>query len=390
MRILAIETSCDETAVSLVEGRKEKEDFSFRILSSVVHSQVEKHRKYGGVFPSLAKREHGRNLIPVLKSALLDAGEKDAPNAGEVLLAEREEELKEIFSHEAELFEAFMKEIPRIPHPRLDAIAVTEGPGLEPALWVGINFARALSRVWSVPIIPANHMEGHIVSALMHGNDFRFPDIRFPALALLVSGGHTELIRIRAWGQYEKMGETRDDAAGEAFDKAARILGLPYPGGPEIARLALRGKETKDPLPRPMLRTDDFDFSFSGLKTAVLYRVRGKTLTEKEKADIAHEFQRAVVDVLVEKTVRAAKEIGARDILLGGGVAANALLRASLAEAARAEKMRIHLPDPEYTGDNAAMIGTAAAVRFFAEGESAFRAPAARGALSIPRTMHQS
>ncbi|HYC83135.1 MAG TPA: hypothetical protein VEB60_01135, partial [Candidatus Paceibacterota bacterium] len=224
MRILAIETSCDETGISIIDCKGGLEAPAFSVLAHAISSQIELHAQWGGVVPNLAKREHERNLIPVLKQALEEAG-LEKPGA----IALNEEEIKDCLVREQELASFFLAYIPTIEPPIIDAIAVTAGPGLEPALWTGINFARALSLAWRKPLIPVNHMEGHIVSPLLEPE----ASVAFPALALLVSGGHTELVLMREWLDYEVIGQTKDDAVGEAFDKVARMLDLPYPGGPQ-------------------------------------------------------------------------------------------------------------------------------------------------------------
>jgi len=373
VNILAIETSCDETAVAVLSVTGGKTRPIFRVRANVVHSQIAIHAPYGGVFPALAKREHSRNLVPVLKEALAKGFgiSKSKFLTSKQFSRSQISKLEKILEREPDLLEQFLKEFPRIKKPKIDAIAVTYGPGLEPALWVGVNFAKALSLIWGVPVVPVNHMEGHLFSSFILNSKFKILNSKFPMLALLVSGGHTELILIKKWGQYKKIGETHDDAAGEAFDKVARMLGLPYPGGPAIAKLAEQwnnqdtNSKIQIKLPRPMINSKDLNFSFSGLKTAVLYLIRGiekkAPLSEKEKVAIAHEFQESVVDVLVKKTIDAAKKDKARTILLGGGVAANERLRARLTEAAAhtLADTNVLLPDRAATTDNAAMIATA-------------------------------
>jgi len=353
MRVLAIETSCDETAVSVLEAEGEFGiDFSYKILGNALFSQAAQHAEFGGVFPNLAKREHEKNLVPIMQAALNEAGlfkngASDASGIAKVL--ERE---KELLVQLQDFLAAHAK-------PAIDCIAVTHGPGLEPALWVGVNFARALAAAWQLPIVAVNHMEGHIVVSALAQKEV----VEFPALSLLVSGGHTELVLSREWLQYEILGSTRDDAAGEAFDKSARLLGLPYPGGPEISRLAAEarkyGGSTSISLPRPMMDSDDFDFSFSGLKTAVRRAVEGKELSADEKAAMSREVEEAIVEVLVKKTLRAAEESTARTIICGGGVSANEYLRAELTEAGKNAGITIIFPPPELSTDNAVMIGLA-------------------------------
>ncbi len=370
MTILGIETSCDETSVAILEADGSLCVPQFRVLAMTTHSQIDVHMQYGGVYPTLAKREHGRNLVPVLLETLTNAGLAGSPTSG--ILEVGLPRIHKIFEREPELLAQFTKIIPTIEKPDIDAIAVTIGPGLQPALWVGINFARALSRVWDIPLIEVNHMEGHLISSLLAplGTEWSV-SASFPAIGLLVSGGHTELIHIEAWGKYTVLGRTRDDAAGEAFDKVARILGLPYPGGSALSALASTNTEDSPMvLPRPMIRSDDYDFSFSGLKTAVLYatRERPELLTaEPLRAALAYEFEQAVVDVLIAKTKKALTEIGAgrparqaQTLLVGGGVLANTKLRSALTSLAHDLDITLILPLTEYTGDNAAMIAASA------------------------------
>ncbi len=364
MRILAIETSCDETALAIVDtSTNDHGEQVFTVLANHVLSQIDIHKEYGGVFPMLAKREHARTLVPLLIQTLQKAG-MYKKTSRHVIEHPLRKEFQDILEREPELFGQFITEIPHIDPPAIDAIAVTQGPGLEPALWVGINFAKALSLVWKKPIIPINHMEGHLLGSVVEENTpdtLTLPQINFPAIGLLVSGGHTELVLVRSWGTYELIGETKDDAVGEAFDKVARMLGLPYPGGPEISRLGKEGKSGTYPLPRPMLHSKDYDFSFAGLKTAVLYLIKKiGTPSEQDKADIAREFEDACVDVLIAKTMRACEEFGARHIILGGGVSANALLRARFHDEAEAVHIPLSIPDHHLSTDNALMIAIAA------------------------------
>ena len=352
MRVLAIETSCDETGIALLEGRKTGEVLEFTTIKAALLSQAKLHAQYGGVFPTLAKREHAKNL-PVL-------------------------------------FREFASE-------KFDAVAVTAGPGLEPALWTGIEFATDLAKERGIPLLPVNHMEGHIVSSLAHPidqtNKLQFvrvseiKNLQFPILALLVSGGHTELVLTEEWFKYKLLGRTLDDAVGEAFDKVARMLGLPYPGGPEISKLATinraaqkstpthLGSSQREPerfsvsLPRPMLHADSCDMSFSGLKTAALYALRDtggiQTLSAGQVAAFATEFEDAIAEVLVTKTRRALQESGAKTFVIGGGVAANRYLREELQKMALEEfpDVEFRLPHLSITGDNAIMIGEAALTR---------------------------
>jgi len=381
MRILAVETSCDETAIALAEffGPKKKPDI--KVLSNIVSSQIKLHAKFGGVIPNLAKREHQKNLVLVLLRALKETKllESNIKHKVSNKLDTKYKILNTILEREPELLTQFKKHILPLKPPIIDAIVVTYGPGLAPALWVGVNFAKAIAYLWNKPLIPINHMAGHIYSSLLQIQNIKYKilDIKFPALALLVSGGHTELVFMQGHRKYKIIGETRDDAVGEAFDKVARILGLGYPGGPKISRLAQKGDPKKYPLPSPMINSKDYNFSFSGLKTAVLYLVYdvpylvryklyrtkyGTKLPLQVKTDIAASFQKAVVDVLVKKTVRAAKEYRVKTILLGGGVAANKELRLRLGEAVRKELLdsKFLIPNSLLTGDNALMIAVAA------------------------------
>ena len=360
MKILAIETSCDESAIALLECTGDITNPSFTVLSSLVLSQAHKHAEFGGVYPNLAKREHSNNLIPILTQVLTDAGLAVAPENKKTLSLEK---LSEILEREPELHKQLHDFLPTIKIPEIDAIAVTQGPGLEPALWVGINLARALSHVWNIPIIPTNHMEGHIVSVLV---DPPTEAIQFPAIGLLVSGGHTQIIHIKNLGDYTIVGETRDDAIGEAFDKVARMLGLAYPGGPEIGRLAAvarqHGHTPPFTLPRPMLNSDDLDFSYSGLKTAVLYALRDQEQTDEFKQSVAREFEDAAFDVVLTKTRKALEQFDATDLIVGGGVIASKELRRRLND--ELPEISIHLPDMKLTGDNAVMIGAAAYIQY--------------------------
>jgi N6-L-threonylcarbamoyladenine synthase len=366
MNILAIETSCDETAVSVVRAGGGLDDFSFEVLGNSLLSQVELHKEYGGVFPALAKREHAKNLVPLLGKTLSEA-KLLLPSDTPLLSQEQIGELKELLSREPELFVQFATVLAKIQKPDIDAIAVTAGPGLEPALWVGINFARALSKIWSVPLVPINHMEGHIVACLIAHHEIT--PIQFPALALLISGGHTELVKMNEWFSYELIGRTRDDAVGEAFDKVARMLNLPYPGGPEISRLAecAREENLEQPftLPRPMIDTDDFDFSFSGLKTSVLYLLRetGK-LSETQRKQLAREFEDVVTEVLITKTRHVLEENDIKTLIIGGGVSANTHLRDAFTTLIENyPNTTLFLSPEDLTGDNAIMIAAAGALR---------------------------
>lgn len=312
--VLGIETSCDETAASVVKNGK-------KILSNVVASQIESHQRFGGVVPELASRHHVEAITVVIEEALEKAN---------------------------------------VTFPEIDAIAVTEGPGLVGALLVGVNAAKALAFSHQIPLVGVHHIAGHIYANRLLTN------LKFPLLALVVSGGHTELIYMKDHGSFEIIGETRDDAAGEAYDKVARTLDLPYPGGPHIDRLAHEGEATID-LPRAWLEEDSYDFSFSGLKSAVINTLhnakqRGETIAPE---DLAASFQASVIDVLTEKTLRAAKQYQVKQVLLAGGVAANKGLRASLENAfANDPNVELMIPPLHLCTDNAAMIAAAGTILF--------------------------
>jgi N6-L-threonylcarbamoyladenine synthase len=358
MKILSIETSCDDTGISILDVKGGIKNASFKVLANNVSSQIDVHIPYGGVYPALAKREHTKNLPFVLEKTFKDA---------------------------------------KLNEKSIDAIAVTYGPGLEITLWTGIVFAKELAEKWNVPLIPVNHMEGHIFSVFGKGKGkFKtcLPAGGFPILALLVSGGHTELILMKKWMQYEIVGETVDDAVGEAFDKTARMLGLPYPGGPQISKLAdlqrekdkqsLRGlrrttgprteqifqQKNCDPkkiglsfsLPRPMLYSKNLNFSFSGLKTAVLYLVRDlggvEKISPETKAQIALEFENAAIECLVYKTAKAIEKYKVKNLIVAGGVSANKHLKKEMQKITK-NKVKLLFPPQELTGDNSLMIGIA-------------------------------
>lgn len=328
-------------------------DFRYTILGEALLSQIALHAPYGGVYPNLAKREHENNLVPVLSECLSQAGALKLGNSGKYdpTLLGREATL-------AALLTDFLSTHAK---PSIDSIAVTTGPGLEPALWVGINFAKALASAWELPLVAVNHMEGHVLIATT--TEDSVVAIEFPALSLLVSGGHTELVLSREWGDYTHVGSTRDDAAGEAFDKSARLLGIPYPGGPEISKLAAEARSENLPreiiLPRPMLHEKSFDFSFSGLKTAVRREVeRLQPLNDIHKKMFAREVEDAIVEVLVNKTARAAEKFGVQTIIVGGGVSANSYLKSEIY--ARLDSSgTVLFPTPILATDNARMIAFA-------------------------------
>ena len=331
MKILAIETSCDETAISLLDISGDLAEPEVEVLANNLISQINIHAQYGGVYPMLAKREHQKNLPILLEKTMQDAG----------------------FSPD---------------NPDIDCIAVTQGPGLEPALWTGIVFAEELGSKWQKPVVPINHMEGHIYSVLFENNE----RLKFPALALLVSGGHTEIVKINDFGEYEILGKTRDDAVGEAFDKVARMLGLPYPGGPEVSKLAKssRGKESPINFPIPMLHSGNLDFSFSGLKTAVLYYLKGKELTDELKQDVARAFEDAAIEALISKTRDALDKYPAEVLIVAGGVSLNTHLHRELERLLEEfPETRLALPQNSLNTDNALMIGIAAYIRVSADKE---------------------
>jgi N6-L-threonylcarbamoyladenine synthase len=311
MLILGIETSCDETGLALYDAEAN------RLLAHEVHSQIAMHEAYGGVVPELASRDHIRRLVPLGRRVLARAGRKI---------------------------------------PEVGAIAYTEGPGLAGALLAGAAFARGLAHALGVPAIGIHHLEGHLLSPLLSA---RAPS--FPFTALLVSGGHTQLMRVQAVGRYELLGETQDDAAGEAFDKTAQLLGLGYPGGPALSKLAESGNPKRYRLPRPMIGSGDLEFSFSGLKTAVLTLVRNEP--KVSHADVARAFVDAVVDVLVAKCTLAMEQTGLTQLVVAGGVGANKQLRTALDAAAAKRGFDVFYPEPELCTDNGAMIAFAAALR---------------------------
>ncbi len=397
MKILAIETSCDETAISVLEIKGGPKNPRFKVLSNVISSQVKLHAKWGGVVPSLAKREHQKNLVPVLikslkESKLLKSKIKSKKSKLQIKI---QNELNKILERELELLRRVKIFLRNYEAPKIDLIVVTNGPGLEPALWVGINFAKALAIAWNKPLFAANHMEGHLFSVFLQEKqrrEFPISNFQFPIITLLVSGGHTELILIKNWLKYKMLGQTRDDAAGEAFDKVAKMLNLGYPGGPAINRIAeaAGGHRMSFKLPRPMLNSKDYDFSFSGLKTAVLYKLKEiRNLTPEIKAIFCKEFQQAVTDVLISKTMRAVKEFKAKTVILGGGVAANKELRKQFQKKIaitndRKYLLNLLMPEIKFTGDNAAMIALAAYFRFIKKkGPADWQALKADGNLKI-------
>ncbi|HEW92663.1 MAG TPA: tRNA (adenosine(37)-N6)-threonylcarbamoyltransferase complex transferase subunit TsaD [Thermotogaceae bacterium] len=311
VRLLAIETSCDETAVAIVEDKS-------KILANVLASQIDFHKKYGGVVPEIASRKHLELLPYLLEEALL---------------------------------------ISKLDLKNIDVVAVTKGPGLVGALLVGISFAKSLAYSLKKPLIGVNHLIGHISAVFLS-----YPDLKPPLVLLLVSGGHTQIIYMDERMKMKILGRTRDDAAGEAFDKVARLLELNYPGGPEIDKLARNGNPNTYHFPRALMNKDNYDFSFSGLKTSIKYFLRDNKDAKKE--DIAASFQEAIVDVLLFKTFKAAKEYGVQRIALVGGVAANSRLRERAFELAKEKRIELYIPDLKYCTDNAAMIARAAWMKY--------------------------
>jgi N6-L-threonylcarbamoyladenine synthase len=380
MKILAIETSCDETAVSILDCEGDLEGATFQVLGNALTSQVKTHAEYGGVHPSMAKREHAENILPLLQDALFAAGMLETKLR--ILPKEEADKIHEILIKEASLRKNVLDFVEHYTVPDIDAIAVTQGPGLEPALWIGLNFAHALSVAWNKQIVLVNHMEGHIASSMMlrQGKElvYKIPKIDFPLVALLISGAHTELVLAHNWLEYAMVGTTRDDAVGEAFDKVARLLGIPYPGGVGLQNLAEQARMAAHSpfhhpmtidceLPRPMLKSPNCDFSFSGLKTAVLYMVRDiPTLDEPTKQKIAREFEDSVTEILTTKTRRAIDIHKAKTLVIGGGVAANTNIRAMFDKIMKEEypNVRFYIPPKELTTDNAIMIAAAGYFRF--------------------------
>ena len=311
MKTLGIETSCDETAIAIYDSKN-------GIIGESVFSQIKMHAEYGGVVPELASRDHCVKIVTVLKEALGD-----------------------------------------IDINTIDQIAYTSGPGLLGALLIGESFAQGLSTALKIPLLPINHLEGHLMSPVME-----FPEIQTPYISLLVSGGHSMIVDVKERGNYEILGQSQDDAVGEAFDKVGKLLDLPYPGGPHIEKLALNGNPHAYDFPRPMMHSDNLDLSFSGLKTSVLYTVRDiENITEEIKADIAASFQQAVIDVLTRKIKKAVEVSGRPDVIIAGGVAANKALRFAIKDLENLLGIRVFYPSLKYCGDNAAMIAFVGSLR---------------------------
>lgn len=311
MKTLGIETSCDETAIAVFDSEQ-------GIIGESVYSQIKMHAEYGGVVPELASRDHCVKIITVLEEALGDI---------------------DLYS--------------------IDQVAYTSGPGLLGALLIGESFAQGLSTALNVPLIPINHLEGHLMSPIME-----FPEIKVPYISLLVSGGHSMIVDVEDRGDYKILGQSQDDAVGEAFDKVGKLLGLSYPGGPHIEKMALEGNPKAYEFPRPMMHSDNLDLSFSGLKTAVLYTVRDiEDLNDQVKADVAASFQQAVIDVLTKKIKKAIELTGRDEVIIAGGVAANKALRSAIKELENSMGIKVYYPDLKYCGDNAAMIAFVGSLR---------------------------
>jgi len=416
MKILGIETSCDETAVCIIETKESNNGATLTVLGNQLYSQIELHRQYGGVFPMMAKREHAKNLIPLFEKCLKEAGLIKLKDKSQ---KSKEEEnlklqiLRTILEREGELFDELKKLLETIEKPNIDAIAVTNGPGLEPALWVGVTFAKALGEAWNVPIIPTNHMEGHILAATLEkvesskyqvesinssnlqstdhnlpSTKYKLQNIIYPAIALLISGGHTQLVLIKSSLNYEIVGSTCDDAVGEAYDKVARMLGLPYPGGPQISKYADEWKKkniTKQTFkfPRPMIHSKDLNFSFSGLKTSVLYTLKEiKEITPEMKQEISYEFQNAVIDVIASKTKEALIKYSGQSLIVGGGVIANKDIRITLEKLANELGVEFLIPEISASTDNALMIAVAGYINIIA-GKKSSKDFKATGNLSL-------
>ena len=319
MLVLGIETSCDETGIAVYETGPAPIKPGAGLLAHALYSQVSMHAEYGGVVPELASRDHIRRVLPLVRQVLAEAGRRVEDLGG---------------------------------------IAYTQGPGLAGALLVGASVAAAMAFALRIPCVGVHHLEGHLLSPLLSGDPPRFPFI-----ALLVSGGHTQLMRVDGIGQYTLLGETLDDAAGEAFDKTAQLLGLGYPGGPAVSRLAEHGDASRIKLPRPMLTSPDLNFSFSGLKTAVLTALRQRSADDQMRADLAAAVQAAVVDVLVAKALSALEQTGLQELVVAGGVGANSRLRAQLSKQAERRGYTVRYPELQFCTDNGAMIAFAGALR---------------------------
>lgn len=387
MRILGVDTSCDETCASVVEASKNNQR-KFKVLSNIISSQIEIHRKYGGVFPSLAVREHQNNLVIVLEKALQEASllrkseRKENISLENILnLVKRKDDISQKHENEISLYKETKNFLEKYSAPKIDLIAITIGPGLEPCLWQGINFCLILSRFWNIPIVPVNHLKAHIWANWLSSKGVSTLDFTSPAVSLIISGGHTELALMNDYHKYQLLGESYDDAAGEALDKIARLLDLPYPGGPQIEKQASKLQEeekvkkqicedsgiklNKLKMPRPMINHNNYDFSFSGLKTAVLYNHRQIPENIQKSPRyiqwLSCQVQQSIIDVLLSKTLRAAKEYKAKMILLSGGVTANQALQEQFERKIRKElpHLKFSVPEKVFCTDNGAMIAAA-------------------------------
>jgi N6-L-threonylcarbamoyladenine synthase len=366
MKILAIETSCDETGVCVLQTDElEGGSVDVSIIANKLASQTEDHQEHGGVFPTLAKRLHARNLPPLIYDIFKNVKTKPCKQVAD---SDRKQITRWLSRH-PECADKIIDLIEERGTPDVDAIAVTVGPGLAPALWVGCNVARSIGLIADVPIVPVNHMAGHFFSALAPSTDddhFTLANPNFPRIALLVSGGHTELIKQDFPHSLQKLGQTRDDAAGEAFDKIGRLLGLSYPAGPRVSKLADQIRNSKFKirgsfsLPRPMIDADNLDFSFAGLKTAARKQIESaRPINDQQKQAFAYELESTIVDVLTAKTEKALKQTEAGSLLAGGGVVANPHLRKRLTKTAEKIGCNLHICPMDLATDNAVMIGIA-------------------------------
>jgi N6-L-threonylcarbamoyladenine synthase len=375
MRILSIETSCDETSIAIINTKHTEVGFdSVHVYAHYTATQIAVHKEYGGVFPAIAKREHIKALVPVLDICIKESVKNNYTDFIKIDITHKKiEKIHTILQREPELAQEFIDYIKNNELPQVDAIAVTSGPGLEIALWTGICFAKALSVILNIPVVGINHMLGHLYSPLISLENKDKKDaviintINNNALALLVSGGHTEIIKIEN-NNFTKIGQTVDDAIGEAFDKVARLVGLSYPGGPEISRLAQMGRDMNIVdinFPRPMIYSGDYNFSYSGLKTAVMYYLRDNPIqNENDKIQIAMSFENAAVEVIIKKVTKAIREFMPTQILLGGGVAANTYLKKLLQNLCDENNVELLTPSNAVAGDNALMIALSCYIQY--------------------------
>jgi N6-L-threonylcarbamoyladenine synthase len=404
MRLLSIETSCDETALALLLCFSKEGETTFTLLSEALYSQVKEHSPYGGVFPTLAKRAHGKNIIPLLTTLLSESSDLKKREVKKEWEKEDILFLENIFHHEEGLAEKVLSFVSVYEKPNIDAIAITIGPGLEPALWVGVNVAKALSFLWKMPLIGVNHLEGHLIASVVKEEKeekekkiYRLPHLSFPFVGLVISGGHSQFVYSKEWGVYKIIGNTRDDSVGEAFDKTARMLGLPYPGGPEIAYFADKNRKEEKilsilrPLPRPMKNSKDLDLSFSGIKTAVRYLIRDmggeNELKKRDKERIARDFEDSISEVLAYKAQKAIEMYKAQSFLLGGGVSANTHISTAIKDILNknASSCTLYIPEKPLHTDNAIMIGMAGFLLYLRKENiySYETLPSAQGNLSL-------